>query len=277
MQEVPPLGRPGYVAGYQYQHPVHPWGLPSHGGLNAAHPLHRTHQNSDGHSAPQGSAATRAQPPSGWGMGAPVPYDQFSYSAALHRSAYPHPPTVYSGGQFMNLMRPPSNGRVKEGEEGGSAATGGASDSISTRDFNVSESPTTADVSSVSDTSHPKQVSSSTTRDSQRSPQRSETPDEWDPAEEAAASNSDDSTTPTTYRKKPPKPTPRRRGGVTTVVDPVTGSEVVIKPTRTKQSLEQRERVKQGKRVYECPFCDRIFSCSSNLIRHKRVHTGDKP
>jgi predicted RNA-binding Zn-ribbon protein involved in translation (DUF1610 family) len=28
---------------------------------------------------------------------------------------------------------------------------------------------------------------------------------------------------------------------------------------------------------YICPFCGHVFSCSSNLCRHKRVHTGAKP
>eukprot|EP00035_Acanthoeca_spectabilis_P035370 m.34166 g.34166 ORF g.34166 m.34166 type:complete len:475 (-) comp7289_c0_seq1:189-1613(-) len=29
--------------------------------------------------------------------------------------------------------------------------------------------------------------------------------------------------------------------------------------------------------AYACPECDRRFSCSSNLKRHRRVHTGEKP
>eukprot|EP00035_Acanthoeca_spectabilis_P040417 m.69765 g.69765 ORF g.69765 m.69765 type:complete len:380 (-) comp9979_c0_seq3:35-1174(-) len=62
------------------------------------------------------------------------------------------------------------------------------------------------------------------------------------------------------------------------VTDPDTGSPILIKPVTTKQSKEHRDKLKsQGKRIYECPFCDHIFSCSSNLNRHKRVHTGDKP
>jgi len=34
---------------------------------------------------------------------------------------------------------------------------------------------------------------------------------------------------------------------------------------------------KRPKRMYICPYCGHIFSCSSNLCRHKRVHTGAKP
>lgn len=34
---------------------------------------------------------------------------------------------------------------------------------------------------------------------------------------------------------------------------------------------------KKPKRMYICPYCGHIFSCSSNLCRHKRVHTGAKP
>lgn len=76
--------------------------------------------------------------------------------------------------------------------------------------------------------------------------------------------------------------TERKRRGVkpvdrVLVTDPETGSPILIKSFRSKQSLEKREEVSKGKRVYKCPFCDHLFSCSSNLSRHKRVHTGEKP
>ena len=67
--------------------------------------------------------------------------------------------------------------------------------------------------------------------------------------------------------------------GETRVVtsNPDTGAPIAIKPMRSKQTREQRERLVQNKRVYDCPFCGHVFSCSSNLSRHKRVHTGVKP
>lgn len=59
--------------------------------------------------------------------------------------------------------------------------------------------------------------------------------------------------------------------------DPDTGNTITIKPLQSKQTPEQREKLAAKKRMYVCPFCGHIFSCSSNLSRHKRVHTGDKP
>lgn len=59
--------------------------------------------------------------------------------------------------------------------------------------------------------------------------------------------------------------------------NPDTGAPITIKPIKSKQTQEERERLAAKKRVYDCPFCGHIFSCSSNLSRHKRVHTGVKP
>lgn len=86
----------------------------------------------------------------------------------------------------------------------------------------------------------------------------------WPSAAAAAATPSGPSTAPAKGRPK-------------TIIDPVTGTEITIKDVRTKQTPQQREKVLQGDRVYTCPYCDRLFSCSSNLIRHKRAHTGEKP
>lgn len=61
------------------------------------------------------------------------------------------------------------------------------------------------------------------------------------------------------------------------VTNPDTGTPILIKQVRTKQSQEHRDKLAKRKKIYACPYCDHIFSCSSNLIRHKRVHTGDKP
>lgn len=74
----------------------------------------------------------------------------------------------------------------------------------------------------------------------------------------------------------PTEPSPSKVDKVL-MTDPATGTAVLIKPFRSKQSASQRAKLAKGKRVYACPFCDHLFSCSSNLIRHKRVHTGDKP
>ncbi len=32
-----------------------------------------------------------------------------------------------------------------------------------------------------------------------------------------------------------------------------------------------------SKKIYQCEICNKIFCCSSNLIRHTRVHTGERP
>eukprot|EP00035_Acanthoeca_spectabilis_P029904 m.475669 g.475669 ORF g.475669 m.475669 type:complete len:323 (+) comp38901_c0_seq1:334-1302(+) len=74
----------------------------------------------------------------------------------------------------------------------------------------------------------------------------------------------------------PTEPSPSKVDKVL-MTDPATGTAVLIKPFQSKQSASQRAKLAKGKRVYACPFCDHLFSCSSNLIRHKRVHTGDKP
>lgn len=33
----------------------------------------------------------------------------------------------------------------------------------------------------------------------------------------------------------------------------------------------------ERKRVYACPDCHKLFSNSSNMTRHRRIHTGDRP
>lgn len=39
---------------------------------------------------------------------------------------------------------------------------------------------------------------------------------------------------------------------------------------------KKKKRVRK-KQNHKCPYCDRTFSCSSNMHRHTRVHTGDRP
>eukprot|EP00037_Helgoeca_nana_P035646 m.426154 g.426154 ORF g.426154 m.426154 type:complete len:308 (+) comp56606_c0_seq1:68-991(+) len=45
----------------------------------------------------------------------------------------------------------------------------------------------------------------------------------------------------------------------------------------SRQTQEQRDSLAASKRVHGCSLCGRVFSCSSNLSRHKRIHTGVKP
>ena len=34
---------------------------------------------------------------------------------------------------------------------------------------------------------------------------------------------------------------------------------------------------KRAKRLYSCEQCSYVSACSSNLVRHRRIHTGQKP
>lgn len=69
----------------------------------------------------------------------------------------------------------------------------------------------------------------------------------------------------------------RRRTERVVVMDPDSGQPILINSFKSTQTPEQRAAMASRKRVYECPFCGHLFASSSNLIRHKRVHTGDRP
>lgn len=95
--------------------------------------------------------------------------------------------------------------------------------------------------------------------------------EDWSPGNSTKASKSDPGTEGM-YKDT----LKRKQVTETSSIIPVS-TKSVNKSIGKKGKDEDKDDAKKKKRMYICPFCGHIFSCSSNLCRHKRVHTGVKP